>query len=563
MNKKNIKIWLIFFFLFASSSVLVYRLYSLQIKKGDYYEALALGQQISFDEIAGERGNIFFSNKEPLAKTVKKYLVYIFPDKLQKNEKEKLSVFLYNKNGNLSKEQIDKKMKRGETIRLKLSKEEFLDIKKENMKGAQTDEIWGRVYPEETLASHIAGFLNEEKKGQYGVEGFYDDYLRGIKLLKKKSKSPFGYLVGLIKNDSSSARGADIYLSIEKNIQHQAEKLLREAEENWDIDSGEIIVYNPKTGKIISLAIYPNFNPNNYSGEKDLSVFMNPAVQFLFEPGSVFKPFVMAGGLEEKLITPTTTYEDIGSVDVGGVPIYNYGKRIWGEQSMTDVLEESINTGAVFVEEKLGKNMFLNYLEKFGFFRKTEIELQGEVSSQNKGLKSGYQRDISSASFGQGVQITPIQLIRAFGSIANNGIIMKPSIIEKITREEKEELFRPQEEGRVLSEQTAKELVEMLISVVENGSGWRAALPGYHIAAKTGTAQVPKETGGYYENRTIQSIIGFLPARNPKILIFVRLDNPKNALTSGISTAPIFKEMAKYIVNYLEIPPSYPLKSEQ
>ncbi|GAI03393.1 unnamed protein product, partial [marine sediment metagenome] len=301
----------------------------------------------------------------------------------------------------------------------------------------------------------------------------------------------------------------------------------------------------PTTGRIISLATFPSFNPNQYQKETDFEIFRNGAVQKLFEPGSVFKPITMAAALEEDLITPETTYKDKGYVNVGGPSIYNYEKRVWGEQTMTNVLEKSINTGAIFVEQELGGKLFLKYLEKFGFFEKTKIDLQGEEFSSNETLRNGYPRDFATASFGQGVEITPIQLIGAFGAIANGGKLMRPYVVEKIIKEDGQEIeIQPEIQGEVISETTAAKLTSMLVSVVENGHAKGAGIDGYFIAGKTGTAQIPSKEGGYLEYETIQSFMGYFPAMNPRVLIFVKLNNPKESRSSAYSAVPLFRELA-------------------
>ena len=375
-----------------------------------------------------------------------------------------------------------------------------------------------------------------------------------------KERSPFGYLTLFLdsKTEELFSQGADLFLTLDYHIQYFAQKLLKEAKEKFDIDSGQIIVQEPSTGKILALVDFPGFDPNQYGQEKDLSIFLNDTLQKLFEPGSIFKPFTMAAGLEEGLITPDMEYEDKGYVNLGGPPIYNFERRVWGVQSMTDVLEESINTGAVFVEQKLGRELFLKYLQNFGFFEKTGVDLQGEEFSLNETLKRGYPRDVAVASFGQGVEITPLQLVRAFGAIANGGKLLRPFVVEKIIQPDGTEIrIKPEIQRQVISETTCAKLTSMLVSVVEQGSGRRAKIKGYFIAGKTGTAQVPLKTGGYSQEKTIHSFVGFFPALDPKVLIFIKLDNPKGVKAAALSTAPLFRELAKYIISLWQIPPDY------
>jgi cell division protein FtsI/penicillin-binding protein 2 len=335
-----------------------------------------------------------------------------------------------------------------------------------------------------------------------------------------------------------------------------AEKLLEGAKENLEFESAEIVVMEPNSGKILALANSPAFDPNNYSEVKDLEVFQNSSVQKFFEPGSVFKPITMAAALDQGKITPQTKFVDQGFVKIKSDTISNFANKVWGEKTMTEVLEWSINTGAVFAEQQLGHDAFLEYLKRFGFFDKTGIDLQGEVSSQNQELKKSYEINFATAAFGQGIEMTSIQLARAFSAIANGGKLMKPYLVDKIFENGKMIETQPQiQNSSVISQKTASQLTLMLVNVVQNGYGKLAGVQGYYIAGKTGTAQVP-EKGTYSPDKTVQSFIGFGPALDPKFLILVKLYNPK-AKTAEYSAAPIFGELAKYIIDYWKIPPDY------
>ena len=309
------------------------------------------------------------------------------------------------------------------------------------------------------------------------------------------------------------------------------------------------------------MANFPAFDPNEYSKVEDISVFKNAIIQKIFEPGSIFKPITLAAALEEKKITPQTTYVDPGVIKIGGWPIYNYEKRTYpGQITMTEVLEKSINTGAVFAKNQVGNKKFLEYVEKFGFFKKTDIDLQGEIYSENKNLKIGYEVNFATASFGQGIEMTPIQITRAFCAIANGGKLVKPFVVKEISNNSGKKETQVEISESIISPKTASQLTAMLVSVVENGYGKGARIPGYYIAGKTGTAQVPWTSLGInksgYSERTWQSFIGYAPAFNPKFLIMVKLDNPKTK-TAEYSAVPIFHDLAEYIINLWQIPPDY------
>jgi len=264
----------------------------------------------------------------------------------------------------------------------------------------------------------------------------------------------------------------------------------------------------------------------------------------------------MASALNEGKITPSTTYTDPGAIKISGFTIFNYGQRVYpGKITMTEVLEKSINTGAVFAERQISHQTFLDYIEKFGFFEPTGIDLQGEVFSTNSNLKKGYEVNFATASFGQGIEMTPIQLFGAFSAISNGGKLVKPYMLENPDPNLDEIKGR-----QIISQKTAAQLTAMLVSVVENGFGKSAKIPGYYIAGKTGTAQIAFSALGIdksgYSEKTIQTFAGFAPAFNPRFLILVKLDNPKTR-TAEYSAVPIFRELAKYIIDYYQIPPDY------
>lgn len=549
---------LVFFCFVIFSGLLISQLIILQLKNGGYYEVLALGQQVDFGELRSGRGNIFFGQSNlALTQAKNKNIVFIFPERLSLPADEKevgaLADILEEK-----KEDLIGLIQKGEVIKKEIKDSQADVIKKRNFSFVSPERTVFRFYPQQRLAANVLGFVSNDGIGQYGLEGYYDKILSSEGVGGRKTRSPLGYLPFFSAfEEDTLVRGADISLTLDYNIQYFAEKLLSQANQQWGIDAGEIIVEEPFSGKILALAAWPSFDPNDYGKERDLEVFRNSAVQKTFEPGSVFKPVVMAAGLQEGLVTRETKYEDKGYIDVGGPLIYNFDRRVWGEQTMEDVLEESINTGVIFVEEKLGKDLFLKYIEKFGFFEKTNIDLQGEVFSQNNNLKNGYPRDYAVASFGQGIEVTPISLIRAFGAIANNGKMMKPYVVERIvTSDGEEKIIKPEVEREVISKTTAETLTAMLAQVVEAGSARRAQIKGYNIAGKTGTAQVAQKTGGYSEDKTVQSFIGYFPVESPQFLVLVKLDNPKGVRESSRCAVPLARELIKYIIDVRQIAPN-------
>lgn len=541
----NVRTYIVFIFFFLLNITLIGRLYILQVRDGALYRARAQGQQELLQEVQGDRGRIFFSGGEYLATNQKRNVVYFSPDEILTDDE--LSAFL----SEIIGEDLST-LSGSAIIKRELTDEQMSLIKELNHPLLnKVEEQLIRFYPQGKMAAHIVGFLGGYQIGQYGLEEYYDQYLRGQSALTRS----FSFLSFDDNYDESSATpGDNLYLTIDYNIQFQAELLLEQAQEDWQIESGTIIVAEPRTGRILAMANYPSFDPNFYGQEESMESFINPATQQLFEPGSIFKVITMSAGLNEHLVTPETTYVDTGSVSVGGPPIYNYRQRTWGEQSMIEVLNKSINTGSVFVQQKLGRELFLKYVDLFGFTRPTGIDLAGEEFSANRTLKKGYNRDLATASFGQGIATTPIQLITAINAIANDGIIMKPFIVEKrISHDGTIHETQPEIMGQAIDARVAAQVTMMMVDVVSEGYGRPAGVKGYLIAGKTGTAQIPKPEGGYLEE-TIHGFAGYGPALDPAFTILVKLDAPQ-AINSSDSAAPIFGKLAQYILNYYKILP--------
>ncbi len=434
MRQWRVNIILIFVFLFGAA--IISRLVFLQIIDQEYWQALARGQQKFFEEIGPERGEIFIrdraGNLYALATNKDFGFVYLVPQEI-KNKSE--AATMLSRILSLDESLISEKLKEEESLfvvlKNKLTDTEVQNLKDLNLAGVYLEKEQTRYYPLGSLASHLLGFVGGENSGQYGIEGFYNDILTGEKGFLEGERNPAGYSILFDDNFSPAEKGNDLILTVDYNIQFLAEKLLKEAKENLEIESGTIIVADPNSGKIIALADFPSFDPNEYSKIKNFDIFQNSAIQKLFEPGSVFKPITMASALDTEKITPQTTYTDPGIIKIGSYRIYNYDGRTYpGEITMTEVLEKSINTGAVFAEKEAGQENFLDYVERFGFFEKTGIDLQGEVWSINQNLKSGREINLTTAAFGQGIEMTPIQLVRAFSAIANGGKLIKPYLIE-------------------------------------------------------------------------------------------------------------------------------------
>ena len=557
---------LILLFIILFGAAIIGRLVFLQILRRDFYAALANAQQQFFSKTFGDRGEIFLQNHDfPIAVNKTNTLVYVSPNEIFLENKE-VTAEILSEVLDLNKDFLLEKLKKDslyELIKNRVSDREIEKLKEIDLAGVYFKQTKIRDYPYENFASSLLGFVNMDGQGQYGAEERWNDLLMGREEFLVGKRGPLGHLF-FGDRERLNTRGSNIILTIDYNIQYLAEKLLEKAYAQWEIDGGQIIVIDPHSGQILALADFPAFNPNRYFEEQNFKIFKNDVVQKIFEPGSVFKPITMAIALNARKITPDTTYIDPGVIKIGGWSIRNYDQRVYpGEITMIEVLEKSINTGIVFVQRKLQRDLFVKYLEKFGLFELTEIDLPGEIFSQNLELKNGSEINFATASYGQGISVTPIQLVRAFSVIANGGKLIRPHVVEKIKNSDNTiiETEMSSDLREVISSRTASKLTAMLVSTVEHPFTRRAQIPGYYVAGKTGTAQVSWAALGYdrigYSDQLVHTFVGFAPAFNPRFLILVKLDNPKGVRTASLSAAPIFQELAKYIINYYQIPPDY------
>jgi cell division protein FtsI/penicillin-binding protein 2 len=418
-----------------------------------------------------------------------------------------------------------------------------------------------RYYPENDVASQLLGFVrsdNNSLTGNYGLEGFFDKELAGVNGYLK-SDIGAGSNVGILNSQEyvKPIAGSDLILTIDRSIEFYACEQLKEAAQLHKSDSANLVAVDPRTGAIIAMCSWPDFDPNNYQAVTDLNVFNNPVVFQQYEPGSVFKAVTMASALNEEKITPDTTYEDKGFIMEKGwkKPINNAEAGAHGVVSMTVVLEKSLNTGAIFAMQQVGAPTFAKYVQSFGFGVRTGIELESESSGNINNLlvKRINDLDADTASFGQSISVTPLQMLMSYAAIANGGILMKPFVVKDIVdaagnREE----TKPVEVRQVVSDKAANLLVGMLVSDVESGNSQKTKIPGYYVAGKTGTAQIAVKNG--YGDQTIHTFIGFAPADNPKFVMLIKFDNPKDFPYADYTATPLFKTIADFMLKYYQVP---------
>lgn len=602
---------------------LIVKLYFIQIKNYEIYNALAIDQHQVFSKLEPERGSILIQdspeistqNLYPMAINKEFASVYAVPFEIVNKEETALKLFEIFEQKNAEKEvdemlqkdayfsnyeNLDaqeilrrndfKKIKREaeikvkreegvnkyvkifskkndpyEPINQKVNEDDLKKLMDLNIPGIEFTMEKHRYYPENNIGSQMMGFVgfnDDQKIGQYGLEGFFNEELAGIPGSILGEKSAKGDL--LIINDQKYTKpvpGRDLILTINRAIQFEACQKLKVAVEKHGAEGGSVIVADPKSGAILALCSYPDYDPNNYGSVEDIKVFNNPAIFQQYEPGSIFKSITMAASLDVGAVTPETTYEDKGSVMISGwnKAIKNSDFATHGAHgvvNMVTVLESSLNTGAIFAMQKCGDKVFTDYVKNFGFGEKAGIELEGESSGDIKNLlgKTIKPIEAATASFGQGITTTPLQMVAAYGAIANGGILMKPFIVYEIKKPDGTgEKTTPKQVRRVISERTSLLLSGMLVNVIEKGHAKQAKSDGYYIAGKTGTAQVANPETKEYGVNTIHTFVGFAPVSDPKFVLLTKIDSPKDAQFAESTAVPLFKEISSFIFNYYQL----------
>lgn len=545
----------------------------IQVFGHERWAALAENQHSVSAEILPDRGEIFFregNTTYPAAVNREYPLLYVVPRDVE--DVPGTAAALSGITGISLEEILPKFADKNdpfEVIKKKISEEEASRIRELDAEGVHFLNEKYRFYPAGVLAAQTIGFVNtgdggQGEVGKYGLEASLDADLRGKTGRVKQTRDAAGRWISTSDREMDpSEEGPDVVLTIDRVIQHEVERILREAVEKHGADSGSIVVLEPETGNVLAMASEPTFDPNEYSKTEDFSRFLNPVVSQTYEPGSIMKPLTMAVGIEEGKVSPDTEFTDPCAVVEAGYTIRNAEEKCYGRASMRTVLEESINTGVIFVEKLIGNGRFGEYLEQFGFGRKTGIELPAELAGNMRNL-SDTRRDIQffTASFGQGLTATPIQLAAAYGALANDGVLMKPRIIDRYLYEDGREVIASGgEERRVVSEETARLMGEMLEGVVVKGHGKRAAVPGYRVGGKTGTAQVAKQgEKGYDDGLTIGSFVGYAPVGDPKFVVLSKIDNPKDVIWAESSAAPVFGDVMKFLLSYAKVEPTEEVK---
>ena len=548
------------------AALLLLRLYFVQIVHGEEHRRSAQGQYVAAASDSEDRGDIFFSKKggELVAAAVMQsgWRLAIAPSEMRDPEAvlEKLRSF-----APVDRERFlasaGKAADPYEEVAFRLGDEAALRIRKEKIPGVILVPDRWRVYPGGALAAHAIGFVGykgDRKVGVYGLEARYQDTLaKASGLYVNPFAEIFTNLGEALSPEPEGSRGS-IVTSIEPQVEARLEETLEKVMKSYAPKAAGAIVMDPRTGEIVGMAARPGFDPNTFSTANDPSVFANMLVENVYEMGSIMKPLTVAAGIDAGVVTPKTTYRDTGCIEKSGKRICNYDGKARGVVSMQEVLNQSLNTGASFIADRMGQNVFGGYLHALGFGEKTGIDLPNEARGIIGAIDRGYDVDYASASFGQGIAMTAVEMIRGLGALANGGILPSPRLVKGIRLESGIARGLPPPQGpRVFEPETVQTVSDMLVRVFDTALlGGILKQEHYSIAAKTGTAQIARSGGGgYYPDRYLHSFFGYFPAHDPRFIVFLIAVEPHGAEFASATLARPFLDIAKFLINYYDIPP--------
>lgn len=570
----RLRVLVVFFILL--SSLIIFRLIMLMLVQHKFYVLMSADAHDVFSHLFPKRGEIYLQDSRtkeeyPLAINQDYFLLFadtrfIKDEAVAQEVTAKLTeIFGYDeiKKGEVFL-QLNKRTDAYEPLEKKIDEETMKKVKDLKLPGINFTRIPFRYYPEGRLAATVVGFLGKDKDGNdighYGIEGYWQKELAGTGGYFSGAKGALGAMIPAAGWSTKPAQnGANILLTIDRNLEYQTCGRLEKARREYGAKSASLILMDPNTGAIRAMCNTPDFDPNNYSQVSSTVYYNNHAVFTAYEPGSVFKTITMAAALNEGVVTPETTFFDSGSrAELCKTPIRNAMGRSYGLQNMSGVLENSINTAIVFVEEKMGKKKFIDYLNNFGFGIKQGIELDtesaGNISTLN--LKKGDRVDCyaATASFGQGITVTPLQMATAYSAVVNGGKLLKPYIVDEIRYPDGRVIkTKTKEIRRVISKQASLLTTAMLINVVDEGHAQSAKVKGYYVGGKTGTAQIPIPSG--YSEESEHTFVGVAPADDPQFVMLIKFEKPK-LLWADSTAAPLFGELSDFVLKYYKIAPN-------
>ena len=554
-SERNKRILFLFFVFITIFFLLIYRLYNIQVVGGGELNELARKEHITSYILDGKRGVIFDRNLKRLAVNVETKSLFAIPYKIEKPEEvaRLLSIRL-----SLPYQRIEEELNKERYfvwVDRKLTSEKYEEIKNLEIPGLDFVTENKRYYPKDSLAANLMGFVGVDNQGLEGLEVYFDEELKSQSGLMVMERDASGAKIPLsIERMHPSKNGLSIVLTIDEVIQYITEEALQKANDLYHPKSAVAIVVNPKTGEILSMAVIPSFNINNYQKAPE-NFRRNRAITDNYEPGSTFKIFTIAAALEKGYAKLSDQFNCKGSINYQGTVIRDIDPH--GYQDLTDIIKNSCNVGIIEVGTRMDKEVFAEFIRNFGFGDKTGISLPGESPGLFRPVNQWSKISIASLSIGQEISVTPLQLVMGTAVIANDGVLMKPLIVSEIIDEEYNVIkqFKPEEVRQVISPETARTMSQILEVVVESGTGTGAKLKHYTACGKTGTAQKFDFSLGKYSNEKFTSwFVGFAPAMDAEVAILVMLDEPKGSYYGGTVAAPVFQEIAGKVLPYLSIP---------
>ncbi len=553
--KARLKVVSVLLFLFGAA--LIARLAFLQIIQHEILVAKSEKQYLSTVKTHFGRGVIYDRNMNELARNVEVESVYVTPSKIRNH---KSTARILSATLKLNRDQVYKKIsskKHFVWIKRKCSLAEIARLKQAGLSGIGFVSEQKRFYPKRELAASVLGFVGMDNQGLAGIEHTYQSKLKGTTFRRVMERDARGRSIQSFP-ELHNSRSYDLVLTLDEVIQFTAEYHLKKQVEHFKADSGMAVVMDPYTGEILAMANAPQFNPNNY-GAFPSKLWKNNIVTSSYEPGSIFKPIVAAAALDKGLARAQDIYFcENGKLRIGKTLIGEASSHKFGWLTMRDIIAKSSNIGSIKIAQQVGKESFYKYIRSFGFGEKSGLSLPGESAGQLKNPRNWTELSLASISFGHEIAVTPIQMVSALAAIANGGNLMEPRITKALIKNgQVVKQFKPEKIRRVISEKASLQMVEILKSVVKNGTGKKAALDGFDVAGKTGTAQkYNAATRSYSKTEFISSFIGFAPADSPRLVILVMIDNPKGLHWGSVVAAPVFREIAKKALRYLNVPSS-------
>ena len=558
-NKKNIKlraniVGTVFFLALIS---IAGRAAQLQIFQSPWLSAKAASQYERSQTIRGKRGAILDANRKTLAVSIDTTSVAAFPKRIEDPLKAAKSLATILK---LNPKNVSQKLSSAKNfvwIKRQINPKEVRSLKSLSIEGVGFIPENSRVYPNKGLAAQVLGFSGIDGSGLEGIEYLYDPFLKGREIQTTVLKDAKGRGFDMPTQMTEEYQGQQLVLTIDRNIQYITETALEEAVKKYDGKTGLAVVMAPKTGAVLAMAHYPNFNPNTFDAF-DREVWRNRAITDKFEPGSTLKIFTAAAAIDSKRVAANTIFFcENGKYSLAGTVIHDTKPHGW--LTLNKIIKYSSNIGAVKVMEAMGPEVLYDYLTKFGFGQKTGIDCPGETGGSLSYVNNWTLVDAGSIAFGQGIAVSAIQLVAAASAIANDGLYMKPHIVQSIIDADGRTVktFEPEAVRHVISVQAARTVRKIMQSVVtEGGTGQKAALAGYSVGGKTGTAQKISKNGGYAKDRFIASFIGFTPVEDPQAVILVVIDEPTKRHYGGTVAAPVFRKIAHATLQYRKVIPT-------